>query len=95
MNLKLEITKEPEDVDGTGNRFLATVEIFGVSHHLEFMRVEEVPNEDDGEPEQRPVDPELQQSYEDLQRVFDGVYETFTLPGQEGRFIAYMVPFEG
>jgi hypothetical protein len=94
MNLMLKVTKEPEDVDGTGNRFLATVEIFGVSHHLEFMRVEEAPNEDDGELEQRPVDPELQLNYEDLQGLFAGRYETFALPNQEGRFIAYMVPFE-
>lgn len=92
MDLQLKVVKAPEDVDGTGNRFLATVEIFGVPHHLEFIRVEDAPEEEfcGG---QRPVDPELQLNYEDLQGLYSGHYETLELPGVSGQFIAYMVPY--
>jgi hypothetical protein len=90
--LELKITKEPEDVsDGrNGDRLLATVEIFGADHHLELIRV--VEDEEDGS--QSPENLEYQGTYDDLQAVYSGTYQTFEIPGFTGRYIAFMTPYD-
>lgn len=92
MALELKIVKEPEDVsnDKNGDRLLAAVQIFGADHHLELIRV--VEDEEDGE--QSPENPEYQGTYDDLQALYSGKYETFEVPGFPGRYMAFMTPYD-
>ena len=92
MTLKLKVVKEPRDVSDAkdGSRLLGTVEIFGASHHLELLRATEI--EEEG---QTFENEECREHYDDLQTLYSAdKYETFEIPGLEGRYIAYMVPFE-
>jgi hypothetical protein len=92
MKLELKIVKEPEDTSDAkdGSRLLATVEILGASHHLEFLRV--VENE---ETWQQVENDEYIDTYDNLQELYEAIkYETVEIPGFTGRYIAYMVPYE-
>ena len=91
MMLDLKVTKEPEDVSSAkdGSRLLATVTIFGADHHLELIRVSV-----DDEGGQYADNEEYEDDYCGLQRLHEGKYQTFEVPGFEGAYIAYMVPYD-
>jgi hypothetical protein len=89
--IELRLIKPLEDSsnDGSGDRLLGTVQILGANHHLEFMRVV-----DDEEGGQRPENKDYQGTYDDVQVLYSGTYETFEVPGYEGKYIAFMTPYD-
>ena len=65
---------------------LGTIELFGAAHHVHLIEVE------DADGVQRPVhDPYGR--YEDLQRLYEGRYETVAVPGFAGTYVACVVPY--
>jgi hypothetical protein len=95
MKLKLEVTKEPEDVSDAqdGGWFLVSIRIGDAEHHLDLIRVVE---DEDGM--QRPENPDYQEMYDDAQRYYTAkAYESFDgheVLGVEGQFVAIMTPKE-
>lgn len=92
MTLDIKIHKQPEDVSDAqnGDRLLGTIEVFGASHHLELIRVDE-----DEEGAQQAANEEYDRMYDDLQQLYPcQKFETFAVPGFEGRYIAFMHPYE-
>jgi hypothetical protein len=92
MRIRLKVIQEPRDVseEKDGSRLLGTIEILGVSHHLEMFRVHET--EEDW---QKPENEEHQEAYDALQELYcTKAYQTLEVPGFEGRYIAYVVPYE-
>jgi hypothetical protein len=90
--LELRVVKEPEDVsdDKGGDRLLATVEIGGALHHLEFLRVMT-----DEQGVQRPVNDEYEGMWDDLQALYEGNFMTIDeVAGFEGPFVCFMTPHE-
>jgi hypothetical protein len=91
MPLELKLVKQPEDIsdDKSGDRLLATVEICGANHHLDLIRVVE-----DEEGVQVPENDAYKDAYDDYQACYDGIYETFEIPGFSGQYVAFMHPYE-
>jgi hypothetical protein len=83
--VQLEAIRLSWDIYDTGidDRFRGWVEIGGVDHCVEFIRVVE-----DGDATQRPENAEHQADYDSLQEYLPGKYPTFEVPDFRGRYIA-------
>lgn len=68
---------------------LGKLVIFGVEHHVEFIRVHIVNNclEAWAHPENENID-----RYEDVQKLHPGCYQTFKIPGFAGQYICVAFP---
>lgn len=95
--LEIKVVEDWFDHEGTGLRFLATIDISGTLFHLDAIAVEVGPESDD--PDElcrvmRAIDPELQQMVEDILSVDpDDLMQTTTLPDKEHRFLIVATPY--
>ncbi len=94
----LEVTLRIENLhDGSVGEdlLLGRLELFGGTHHVQFLKVQEVSAEEaGGKTEQMPtLDPHGH--YEDLQSLHPACrYSTVKLPGFEGEYVMLVHPYE-
>jgi hypothetical protein len=79
---------EIRDTRGDGCNLLAQADLFGVSHHLIFIKVEV---DDDGI--QGPAAAEDGEVFADFGALYDFAYETVNVPGFDGDYVAVMHPY--
>lgn len=80
---------ELRDVRGHGSYLLTVVEVFGVDHHLYFIRVV---RDDCGELAAWREGDQL--DLDDVHALYDYPLATVRVPGYEGDFVACMHPYE-
>jgi hypothetical protein len=65
---------------------LGTINILGVEHHIEFIRVEE-----QGGLQESVNDPH--DRFADMQSAYEGYYQTVHVPGFEGEYVVSVLPY--
>lgn len=82
----LDLTPDQIEEEGSGP-LLATVEIFGVNHHLVFIPVV-AKNGAHVE-----AQPGFQDELDKLSALYEGPLQTVKVPGYPGDYVVYMHPF--
>jgi hypothetical protein len=85
MNLNLTALESRYD----GHALVGFANLFGANHHVRMIRVQEgddvCPFTDAPEV--------IHDWFEDAQKMWEGAYERFSVPGFEGKFVMFIFPF--
>lgn len=68
------------------------VTLLGTDFHVGLVRVE-IDDDDGLQGPSLEAPPFVHEAYDDMQRYYDGVYQTVEFPGLEGRFVMFIHPF--